>query len=129
MNTAAAQDRKQEKESGIAYFLRQYWEARRLLAAGETFTWGLWLGKEITTAEQFHACILRGLNRKINTYGGMLLERWKWRKWDDEYQVRFRRDQQSIRARVTRRVIVTQFETDEARRRFSHLLTDPHDLA
>lgn len=123
---------KRGQESGIAYFLREYREARRLLDAGETFHWGgwrgAWPGTQIETAEQFHACIQRGLDRKINAHGGLLREREKWRKWSDDYYWQCCRDQRAIRARVTRRVIVTRFETKEARRRFSQLLTDPRTL-
>lgn len=115
------------RETAITRFLRDYPEARRLLREGRAFTVGRWPGRSIETEEKFHAWFMRGLNRKINTYGGILAERERWRKWDHDYQVCLWRDQQSLWQILNLRHRVYQFETKEVRRKFGHLLAHHED--
>lgn len=108
--------------TAITHFLCDYREARGLLREGRTFTVGQWPGRTIATEEEFHAWFIRGLNRKINTYGGILAEREQWRKWDYDYQVCLRRDQQSLWQILNLRYRIYQFETKEVRSQFGRLL-------
>lgn len=59
------------------------------------------------------------LDRRINLKVG---DAPPWRKLGDDYQRALLRDQRRVREWFARRVIVRQFETDEARRRFGHIL-------
>src|SRR2546421_9585833 len=116
-----------KRETAVALFLCDYHEARRLLRAGMTFEIGHYTGHIIETEEAFHAWFVRSLNRKINTYGGIVAERGQWRKWDDEYQVRLWRDQRSLWQILNQRYRIYQFEMDEVRKRFKHLLACRED--
>jgi hypothetical protein len=49
------------------------------------------------------------------------------RKWEYDYQASAWRDSRRARERVTRRVVVQQFETEDARRRLGHLLSTWED--
>lgn len=49
------------------------------------------------------------------------------RKWKADYQIRLARDAGRLRD-IARRIRVYQFESSEARSRFSHLLASPDDL-
>jgi hypothetical protein len=104
--------------------------AREILSRGESFGIGdRWTnGQVITTEAAFHAWFMEGLNKKINTFGGILAERGAWRKWSDEYYIRFWRDQRSLRQILTQRYRIYQFETKEVGSRFGHLLADPYDI-
>jgi hypothetical protein len=115
------------RETAVALFLRDYHEARRLLRTGMTVEIGHYTGRIIETEEAFHTWFMCGLNQKINTYGGILAERGQWRKWDDEYQVRLWRDQRRLWEILNQRYRIYQFETDEVRRRFGHLLACRED--
>jgi hypothetical protein len=55
------------------------------------------------------------INRHDRSYG-------IGRKWDNDYQVRLWRDSRRLRD-IANRIRVYQFETSEARNRFSHLLS------
>jgi hypothetical protein len=116
-----------KRETAVTHFLRDYHEARRLLEEGQTFSVGRWPGHTIETEQQFHAWFLRGLNLKINTYGGILAGRELWRKWDDDYRVQLWRDRQALWQILRQRYRIYQFETQEVRSRYSHLLADPHE--
>ncbi len=116
-----------KRETAVTHFLLDYREARRLLREGMTFTVGRWPGHVIETEEEFHAWFMRGLNCKVNTYGGILAERERWRRWDYDYQVRLWRDQQRLWQILCQRYRIYQFETNEVRSRFRHLLADPHE--
>lgn len=115
------------RETAITHFLRDYREARRLLRESKPFKVGQWPGCSIETEEAFHAWFMRRLNRKINSYGGILAEREKWRKWDHVYQVRLRYDQQSLLKILRQRYRIYQFQTEEVRRNFGHLLAHHED--
>lgn len=69
-------------------------------------------------------CAMRGglserINRHIPGYG-------KGRRWDHDYYVRLWRDSRRLQD-MARRVRVYQFETNEARSRFAHLLAHRDD--
>ena len=116
-----------KREAAVTLFLRDYHEAHRLLRAGMTFEIGHYTGRIIETEKAFHAWFVLGLNQEINTYGDILAERGQWRKWDDEYQVRLWRDQRSLWQILNQRYRIYQFEMDELRKRFKHLLACRED--
>ena len=75
-----------------------------------------------TTESILHA--MRGMlseviNRHDRSYG-------IGRKWDNDYQVRLWRDSRRLQD-IAKRIRVYQFETEEARSRFSHLLSSYTD--
>jgi hypothetical protein len=116
-----------KRETAVTLFLHDYHEARRLLRAGMTFEIGHYTGRIIETEVAFHAWFVRGLNQKINTNGDILAQRGQWRKWNDEYQVRLWRDQRRLWQILNQRYRIYQFETDEVRKRFGHLLARRED--
>mgnify|MGYP001565119092 FL=1 len=61
------------------------------------------------------------INRKEGPYD-------VWRKQDPDYQVKLRRDQDRLHQKIRARVRVYQFETDDVRRRYGHLLDRYDDL-
>ena len=63
----------------------------------------------------------QALHRRINLKAGHD-PTLRGRKADHDYEWRLRRDADRVRANLTGRVIVRQFETAEARERFAHLL-------
>lgn len=115
------------RETSITRFLRDYGQARQLLHAGMPFEIGRYTGRMIETDGQFHSWLLQGLNRKINTHGGILPERERWRRWDEDYQGRLWRDQHSLWQIRHLRHRIYQFETQEIRSRFGHLLACHED--
>ncbi|HZU01304.1 MAG TPA: hypothetical protein VFA10_16665 [Ktedonobacteraceae bacterium] len=74
----------------VTLFLRDYRIAREELRRGASIMIGnRWTDSQVIATEaQFHNWFIGGLNRKINTRGGILAERGKWRKWDQDYQGR-----------------------------------------
>ena len=117
------------RKEALARFFADYVTARSLLAEGKMLRIGnSFDGREITTEEQFHRWFIGCLHAKINRRGGLSDARSKWRKWGQDYFWRCYRDQQRIRGRLIQRVVVTSFETKEARRRYTHLLTYPQEL-
>jgi hypothetical protein len=115
------------RETEITRFLRDYHEARRELAEKHTFSIGHWPGRTIETEQQFHEWLLCGLDRKINTHGGLLDECEGWRRWDDLYQGWLKRDQYRLWQIMHTRERIYQFETAEVRSRFGHLLARYED--
>lgn len=71
--------------------------------------------REILAA--MHGGLADRINRHLPWYG-------RGRKWKSDYQIALWRDSRAVRDRVERRVRVYQFETIEARSRFSHLLAE-----
>lgn len=84
----------------------------------------------------------RGMHDRINAGSYRMAEGWRragacrtaylppkprGRKDCSDYVIRARRDARAISVRVLCRVRVYQFETEEARRRFGHLLSSYHD--
>lgn len=69
----------------------------------------------------FRRNFIKALDRRINlkVEGG---DKPRGRKDDPDYFWRLMRDARAVRANLTSRLIVRSFETDEARKRFSHLL-------
>ena len=65
------------------------------------------------------------LQRRINARGGFNTPR--GRKDNYDQYCSYGRDARAIQARLNTRLRVHQFETAEARRRFSHLLADRND--
>jgi len=49
------------------------------------------------------------------------------RKWENDYQIGAWRDSRRARERVTQRIAVRQFETEDARKRLGHLLSTWED--
>ncbi len=74
---------------------------------------------------EFRAEFRRALDRRINSKAGLNAPR--GRKDTPEYQAALFRDSRRVRDILTRRMRVYQFETDEARRRFAHLLASYDD--
>ena len=62
------------------------------------------------------------LMRRINHKGG--LPDWRGRRDDMDYQAALRRDQRKLIDHAERHVAIHSFETDEARTRFSHLISE-----
>ena len=71
------------------------------------------------TREQWRAECAAALDARINA---TVRPEFAGRRECPEYQHRLRRDARAVRERLTRRLIVRQFETPEARSRFPHLL-------
>lgn len=74
--------------------------------------------------EEFRREFLKALDRRINLKGEVEP---KGRKTDYDYEWRLRRDARAIFDRNTKRIRIYQFETEEARKRFSHLLSSYGD--
>jgi hypothetical protein len=72
------------------------------------------------TEEQFRKWFLDALDRRINSKGGLVEI---GRKYDSLYQIAMYRDCMAARDHSQRRIRIYQFETVEARRRLSHLLS------
>lgn len=77
---------------------------------------GYWPERAESILHAMRGGLSERINRHIPGYG-------IGRKWDNDYQVRLWRDSRRLRD-IAARIIVRQFETEEARARFSHLLTD-----
>jgi hypothetical protein len=74
----------------------------------------------------------KGLDERISAGHGYRSGRWspappRGRKDCPDWFLRAYRDSRRIRAHQAQRVAIHQFETDEARRRFGHLLTPWND--
>jgi hypothetical protein len=110
----------------VALFLRDYRIAREELRRGASIMIGnRWTGGQVIATEaQFHDWFIDGLNRKINMRGGILAERGKWRKWNQDYQGRLWRDHLRLWQIRHLRYRIYQFETEEVRSRFGYLLAD-----
>lgn len=78
-----------------------------------------------TSPESFRAELWEAIERRINERGGGLPT---GRKWCLDYEAAARRDARRIAEIRLRRVRHYQFETAAARRRYGHLLSDPHEL-
>ncbi len=75
----------------------------------------------IVSVDDWRRRFRQALNLRINLKAGHDPDL-RGRKADYDYQWRLRRDSDRVRANLTGRVIVRQFETVEARERFAHLL-------
>lgn len=100
-----------------------YREAFKVLHSGGMVRMERWTGRTLDLAG-FRAEFIRALNRRINA---KVCDRPRGRKDCQEYQIALYRDSRRVRDCLARRVIVRQFETAEARQRFSHLLTTEND--
>lgn len=95
---------------------------RTLLALAPTDTVKLdW--NNICSAGEARRQFRNALQRRISGRAGASVQ---GRKCDPEYQLRLWRDSRRLRD-IAHRIRVYQFESDEARRRFSHLLSHHDD--
>lgn len=70
--------------------------------------------------------IMAALMRRINLRGK--LKECRGRKDSEQYMTSLKRDQQRIREIVTSCIRHYQFESIECKKRFSHLLSDLHEI-
>lgn len=75
------------------------------------------------SASEFQAEYGKILDQAINARAGV---QFKGRKFDPDYQIKLIRDKNRLQD-IHRRIRVYQFESDEDKSRFSHLLADPND--
>lgn len=92
-------------------------------AASEGRLIRLWWGGNGLNLDQWRREFIGALNRRINS---KVSEPPAWRKLDGHYQTCLWRDARRVE-KANRRVRVYQFETAEARSRFSHLLATRDD--
>jgi hypothetical protein len=90
-------------------------------------TYGVYLSRT-----EFENGILKALHARINLRVPQTVpsDKWgraAWRKLDPDYQASLWRDSRAVRAKVTQRRSVYQFETEEATQHYSHLLSDRSD--
>lgn len=78
------------------------------------------------TREQWERVIWIALNQRINSRGGLGADCQCETCVDPDQMARFYRDQQRLR-NIHKRIRVYQFETEECRRRFGHLLSHYDD--
>lgn len=97
-------------------------DARRTVRVGEPIL--DWPGRDFTLPE-FERWWWSAMDRRINARAGIGAPR--GRKDDPDWEIRAWRDSRRVRDILTTRLRVYQFETDEARRRFGHLLARRDD--
>lgn len=101
-------------------YVKEYMELNR--RAKQAFADGMtiklsWHGDSLD-AEGYKKEFIKALNERINLKVGTI----KTKKWDNDYQVRLKRDQRRLED-IKNRIRVYQFETCIVSGKFGHLLT------